>query len=68
MENKIDKIKLDPTLKWEIAEIVNLDESKIQFRIINKKESDIKEEINLNNLGGHLQKKNQFRKDLKLAI
>ena len=57
MENKIDKIKLDPTLKWEIAEIVNLDESKIQFRIINKKESDIKEEINLNNLKWSLTKK-----------
>ncbi len=66
-KNKIDKIKLDPTLNWEIAEIVNLDESKIQFRIINKKESDIKEEINLSNLKWSLTKKKSIQERFKIG-
>ena len=38
-KNKIDNYKLDPTLKWEIAEIINLNNSEINFKIIkdNKK-------------------------------
>ena len=41
-ENIISKYKLDPTLNWEFAEIINLDDSYIKFKTINKKERDIK--------------------------
>ncbi len=34
-KNKLDSYKLDPTLNWQFAEIKNLDNSKINFKIIN---------------------------------
>ena len=36
-KNKLDKIKLDPTLNWKFAEILELNESTIKFKIISKK-------------------------------
>ena len=42
-KNKLEKFKLDPTLKWKIAEIINLSESEIQFVALkNKKYPPIK--------------------------
>ena len=37
-EQKIDKIKLDPTLNWKIAEIVSLSKNQIEFKLIQTKE------------------------------
>ena len=34
---KIKSINLDPTLNWELAEIIGLSDTKIDFKIINKK-------------------------------
>ena len=48
-EKKLNKFKLDPTLKWEFAEIVELNDLEIKFKVINK---------NKKNLGGTLLKKN----------
>ena len=36
-KKKLDKFKLDPTLKWHFAEIVQLNNSEIKFKTINKK-------------------------------
>ena len=36
-EKKIDKFKLDPTLNWKFAEIIDLNVSQIKFRIIEEK-------------------------------
>jgi penicillin-binding protein 1A len=36
---KIDKFKLDPTLKWEIAEITDLNNTEIKFKIIKEKKN-----------------------------
>ena len=38
-KNKLEKIKLDPTLKWQFAEIKTISDSQINFEIINKKEN-----------------------------
>ena len=35
-QNKIEKFKLDPTLNWEIGEIIEVDEFKIIFKLITK--------------------------------
>jgi penicillin-binding protein 1A len=40
-KNKLIKIKLDPTLKWKFAEIKEVDNSKIKFKIIDKKTKTI---------------------------
>ena len=37
-KKKIEKFKLDPTLNWEFAEIVGINNSEIQFEIFKKKE------------------------------
>ena len=35
-ESKLEKYKLDPTLKWELAEITEIDNSNIFFKTIKK--------------------------------
>ena len=47
-ESNLEKYKLDPTLKWELAEIIEIDNSNIYFKTIKKKK----------NLQGVLNKKN----------
>ena len=39
-KNKVKKFKIDPTLKWNFAEIKNLDNSNIFFEDINTKEKN----------------------------
>ena len=36
-KNKIDQYKLDPTLKWKFAEITEINETNLKFKIINEK-------------------------------
>ncbi len=49
-KKKIDKFKLDPTLNWEFAEILDVNNSEIKFSIINTKEKKIYGSINIKNL------------------
>ena len=44
-KEKLNFFKLDPTLNWHYAEIISLDKSQINFRIINEKKFDNKEGI-----------------------
>ena len=37
-EKNLERYKLDPTLKWNLAEIVSLDENKVGIKIIQKKD------------------------------
>ena len=36
-KKKIQKFKLDPTLKWEFAEILKINEKEVEFKLLNKK-------------------------------
>ncbi len=36
-EKKVAQFKLDPTLNWKLAEVISLDDNKIEFAILNKK-------------------------------
>ena len=36
-KNKIDKFKLDPTLKWEFAEVIKTNDTEVKFKIIDEK-------------------------------
>ncbi len=38
-ERKLQQFKLDPTLKWNIAEIISLDNNEIKFQTLNKEKS-----------------------------
>ena len=48
-EKTISQYKLDPTLNWEFAEITSLDNSKIQFKVIDKKK-ELKGNLFLKNI------------------
>ncbi len=45
-EKRLNQYKLDPTLNWKLAEIINLDDNKIKFKILNKKKESIEGFIN----------------------
>ncbi len=57
-EKKVNQIKLDPTLNWEVGEILNLFDDKIKFKIISDKKKDIVSIIQKENLNWALSKKN----------
>ena len=42
MENKILQFKLDPTLNWNIAEIISIQPNEIKFKNINKDKKNTK--------------------------
>ncbi len=56
-KDQILKYKLDPTLNWQIAEIVLINDKEINFQIINEKKEIKKGVIFLNNIKWTLRKK-----------
>ncbi len=54
--SKIDGFKLDPTLNWKFAEILEIKESEISFQIINQNEKNTIEKLFLKNLKWSLPK------------
>jgi penicillin-binding protein 1A len=48
--SKLDKFKLDPTLNWKFAEIIKLNNSQINFKIVEEKKENIKGILFLKNL------------------
>ena len=55
-KNKIDEFKLDPTLKWKFAEILQINETEINFKIINQNEKNSIEKLYFKNLKWSLPK------------
>ena len=49
-EDKINRYKLDPTLNWQFAEVVSLDNTQLKFKTINKNKKNIFGEIKYKNL------------------
>ena len=49
-QNKLDKFKLDPTLKWEFAEIINLNNIEINFKILDTKKNNNFGVLNVKNI------------------
>ena len=60
MEKKIDNYKLDPTLKWEFAEITQVNNSNLEFQIVDEKKVKKKGVINSVILNGLFQRKINF--------
>ena len=56
-QNKIDQYKLDPTLNWELAEIVSLNNYEIRFKTINKKKKKFEGSLNLKDIKWTLKQK-----------
>ena len=49
-KKKLNQYKLDPTLKWKFAEIIDLNNSGIKFRIINDKKNMETGNLNLTSI------------------
>ena len=49
-KNKLEKFKLDPTLKWQYAEIIDINNLQIKFKIIDKKKEQLECVWNIKNL------------------
>ncbi len=49
-EKKISSYKLDPTLKWHLAEIISVNNEEINFRIIDKKKENFQGSLKLKNV------------------
>ena len=56
-QKKISQFKLDPTLKWYLAEILTIENNQISFRTINKKSKNIEGILNFKNIKWSVSKK-----------
>ena len=61
-QKKLDKFKLDPTLKWEFAEIININNIEINFKILDAKKNNNFGVLNVKNIKWTLPK-NKFIPD-----
>ncbi len=65
-KRKIQELKIDPTLNWQIAEIISLNENKINFEIINKKNNS-RGFLSLQNLKWTIPKKKSMQNIHKIG-
>ena len=49
-ESKISQFKLDPTLNWNFAEVIYLDESQIKFNLIDEKRKNLEGTLLINDI------------------
>ena len=61
-EKKLNSFKLDPTLKWHFAEITDLDDSQIEFQILDDRLKREKGIINYKNLKWSLSNKKRLQR------
>ena len=60
-ESKISQFNLDPTLNWNFAEIIYLDESKIKFNLINEKRKNLEGTLLINDIKWTLRSKKSIK-------
>ncbi len=66
-KKKIDQIKLDPTLNWKTAEIIELNNSEIIFKLIEYDQNNLKGKINFKNIKWTLPGKKTISSNYKLG-
>jgi penicillin-binding protein 1A len=49
-KNKIDRFKLDPTLRWKFAEVIDVNNSEIKFKTLNEKKNSLVGTLSLKNI------------------
>ena len=57
MGKKISQYKLDPTLKWRLAEVISFNEEEITFKTIDRKKENINGKLKLKKSNGVYLKK-----------
>ena len=66
-KKKIDQFNLDPTLKWELAEITQLDNSKIYFNLLSNEDKHKSGLILLNDLRWTISKNKSIKNKFKIG-
>jgi penicillin-binding protein 1A len=66
-KNKLERFKLDPTLKWEFAEIIDLNDSEIKFKIIKNKLNKVNGILNLKNVKWTIPKNKNIKDRYKIG-
>ena len=62
---KLKQYKLDPTLNWQFAEIIDLNNTYFEFEILNNKTQKIKGTLDLKDLKWTLNKKKQINENFE---
>ena len=60
-KNRLDTYKLDPTLNWKFAEVLNLENNEIKFKLIDKKNDDLIGVLKKENIKWTIPKKKQLK-------
>ena len=63
----IAQYKLDPTLNWDLAEVINLSKNEIKFKTINKKKNNIEGDLVLKNIKWTIPKKKLIQNVYKIG-
>ena len=66
-KNKLERFKLDPTLKWEFAEIIDLNDSEIKFKIIKNKFNKVNGILNFKNVKWTIPKNKNIKDRYKIG-
>ena len=67
-KNKIEKYKLDPTLSWHFAEIISVDNDKVNFKTLKQdKKNTVSSQILLDDLKWIIPKKKSISNKLKVG-
>ena len=66
-EEKLKTIKLDPTLNWKIVEIIGLDDSSIQFKILDKKQKSLTGKLSFKNVKWALSKSQSLKNKFEIG-
>ena len=66
-DKKISKYKLDPTLQWNLAEIIDISENAIKFKIVEKKEKNIEGTLFFKNIKWTLRQKKSIKEVHKVG-
>ncbi len=66
-KNKIDNFKLDPTLNWHFAEILKINDTAIEFKLINEKKNNINGKLEHKNLKWSLTRKKTISERFRIG-
>ena len=66
-KEKLKTIKLDPTLNWKIVEIIGLDDSSIQFKILDKKQKSLTGKLSFKNVKWALSKSQSLKNKFEIG-
>ena len=62
-QKKIEKIKLDPTLQWSLAEITDINDLQLNFKILNEEKQNLKGILRIENIRWSVPRKKKFLTD-----